>query len=289
LFIQGDISATTTRLEISFVVSGPPAGPGIVDAANDPRPQPNFAGVYPIELFRMFFPTPTELRVAVQSGTDLLGWYVQRSMYAIWNSGVKYACRGGGSYYIGPYYGEDYEQTDVSKGGVFALTRFYNGVFPCCNCYDLAAIAQLACSILRDVNGVEILGSRWVFQSPFGYINPGILVGYPQYPYCNSPFFAGTGQTYFPPSDRNNAARTKFGNHSWVEVTMASGQVGAIDATHGLEAANQGPAIGTLTRTGYLNAQVDSLHIPLVAGNTIPNDHTPGSVGDICALRSSKI
>jgi hypothetical protein len=175
---------TPTRLELCWVKSGPPAGPQNVHV--------NFEGAYPIGLFRMFLPSPGEI-ASIPNGKAPNDWYVQRSMNRIWNwSGNKdvpvrvpfrYDVVGGmANFGVGAF------------GGSFRLKRFLDNMFYNVNCYDMAALAQLACSILLDWDGTEVLMSSWVFQQPCGYINSGQLFGWPEYPDCNNPFWGSNQQ-----------------------------------------------------------------------------------------------
>lgn len=146
----------------------------------------NLSPGYPIGLFRMFSPSPTEIP---NDSNDILAWYIQRAMDVIWDpTSIKprYDTRYGGSYY-----------NMTSVGGSFNLDGWINKSFPACNSYDLAAIAQLACTILVDNSGNELVDSRWVYQYPNGYINKGPLYGWVPFGgdhlNCNSPFWALAG------------------------------------------------------------------------------------------------
>lgn len=85
-------------------------------------------------------------------------------------------------------------------GGSFNLRGWTKKSFPLCNCYDLAAITQLACAILVDEFGNERVDSSWVFQCPNGFINIGPLFGWVafggEYLRCNDPFWKCTGAFY---------------------------------------------------------------------------------------------
>ncbi|KAF8535925.1 hypothetical protein BDD12DRAFT_808187 [Trichophaea hybrida] len=250
---------TPTRLELCWVKSGPPAGPQDVHV--------NFEGAYPIGLFRMFLPSPSEI-ASIPKGKAPNDWYVQRSMNRIWNwSGNKdvpvrvpfrYDVVGGiANFGVGAF------------GGSFRLKRFLDNMFYNVNCYDLAALAQLACSILLDWDGTEVLMSSWVFQQPCGYINSGQLFGWPEYPDCNNPFWGSNQQgiSTDPVVPGNEwlplgPPRANFKNHAWVEVTMSNSSIGVLDATHGLKTPPAGispnsPADGSQDRQHYLVAQID--------------------------------
>lgn len=60
-------------------------------------------------------------------------------------------------------------------GGELQFKRLDQKKYVLCNCYNLAAITQLACAILVDEFGNERVDSSWVFQCPNGFINSGPL------------------------------------------------------------------------------------------------------------------
>lgn len=106
-------------------------------------------------------------------------------MNLIWNPGSinpRYDTTRGGSYY-----------NMNTLGGSFNLDWWIKKMYPSCNCYDLAGIAQLACGILVDEKANELVDSRYVWQNPNGYINPGPLFGWVPFGglnlQCNSPFW----------------------------------------------------------------------------------------------------
>ncbi|KAK4172997.1 hypothetical protein QBC36DRAFT_293824 [Triangularia setosa] len=95
-----------------------------------------------------------------------------------------------------------------------------------CTAFDLAALTQLACALVQNAKGVEILESRWVCstdnaslgQTSFGCINPGTLFGWHQFPKCNSVAYGSGGRAMYP-EDRN-AERGALQWHAWVEVKL---------------------------------------------------------------------
>lgn len=242
-------------LELCFVWGDYPQGPN-----NPPNPtviaRPDFGLSYPVDLFRLFLPSPTDLP---DQTTDVLVWYLQRAMQIIWNLGLnvnpdtagtrvlQYEAISGAPAYI-----------ETNLGGPFQLSRFINTMFGTVNCYDLAGITQLAMAIIQSSNQTEVFDSRWIFCNGFGYINPGPLIGWPQFPNCNSPFFS-KGLPYYnePPVNPN---RQGFGNHAWVEVSADPSDPNnrtVLDATHCLQASPNTPASGSQTRDDYETAQID--------------------------------
>lgn len=182
--------AQTTRLELGWANFTASRGPlvqmnALLETAVD------FAGSYPIGLLRMFWPTPADLATAPAHNFDQIAvngpWYVARAMDRIWAWGT-------------PHLGTK-PQYDVVSGASFYNMGFYGGSFKLrewmaaavpgarLNCYDLAAIAQLACAVYVDPNGIEVLHSRWVFQNPNGYILPGTIFGWEGYANCNNPYW----------------------------------------------------------------------------------------------------
>jgi hypothetical protein len=241
-------------LELCFVWGSYPQGP-----TNPTQPdaiaRPNFGNSYPVDLFRLFLPSPTELPAP---GIDVSTWYLQRTMGIIWNLGIsvnpntagtralQYEAIGGAPAYI-----------ESNLGGSFQLSRFINTMFGTVNCYDLAGITQLAMAIIQSANWSEAFDSRWIFCNGFGYINPGLLFGWPQFPDCNSPFFT-EGLPYYnePPPNPN---RQQFGNHAWIEVSADASNPNTrtvLDVTHCLQSSGNAPTVG-LERDNYEAAQID--------------------------------
>lgn len=82
-------------------------------------------------------------------------------------------------------------------------------LFPYVNCMDQAAILELSCSLLGGFSSTS-----WLYQQPFGYINPLHLVGIKAAGTLinvNNPFF-GTDSTRAL-VDINDRGRTGFGVH----------------------------------------------------------------------------
>jgi len=74
-------------------------------------------------------------------------------------------------------------------GGVFNLTKWSNPqIGMSLNCYDLAAVVQLACCLALDTVGAELITTSWVYQTPNGYVPDGELFGWNGVP-CNNPFY----------------------------------------------------------------------------------------------------
>lgn len=143
---------------------------------------------YPILLWRLFAPNPSELPAAASQD---VAFYIQRAIVnVIWNASLtepRYdTLRGMAHYGVTGY------------GGGFRLKEWFNTLYPRCNCYDLAGISQLALSMLMDANGAELTDSHWVFQSPNGFINPGPLIRWVASGgdnlRCNTPFWELAGQ-----------------------------------------------------------------------------------------------
>lgn len=240
-----------------FVWAGPPAGP------NDPSTpnvlaRPDFQNKFPIDLFRLFLPALSEFT----SNNPDYPWYLNRTIQQIWNLGnavnpltagyqpLQYAVVPNSSAYVPNHF-----------GGQFQLRRFVATLFRGVNCYDLAAITQLAIAMIQKPQNAgtnEVLDSRWIFCQGFGYINEGPLFGWPQYPNCNSPFFS-EGQPYY--SNPADLDRKPFDNHAWIEVAPDPGNPTnrtVMDATHGLSSSSVCPNNGTQDRETYLNAQLSS-------------------------------
>jgi hypothetical protein len=142
---------------------------------------------YPIILWRLFAPPPAELPDSITKDVDA---YIQRAIVrVIWNPSLikpRYDTSGGA-----PFYGVS------NLGGGFRLQDWVNTIRERCNCYDIAGISQLACSLLMDESGNELADSHWVYHNPNGYINPGPLIRWVQFGgdhlRCNTPFWESKG------------------------------------------------------------------------------------------------
>ena len=76
------------------------------------------------------------------------------------------------------------------------------------NCYDQAG--SLVC--FSRLFGID---TEYLFQEPFGFLNPSSLVGIPGS--CNNPFFAA--RSTLPLEDVDNKHRSNFGNHAFVRFS----------------------------------------------------------------------
>ncbi|KAF2962879.1 hypothetical protein GQX73_g10692 [Xylaria multiplex] len=236
----------TTRLEFVWARAPAPNGP-LRPPSAAVRTRVDMTPGYPILLFRLFAPSPRDLPAT--AAQDVV-FYIQRAVRVVWNPSLsrpRYDTRYGAAQYV-----------QTSLGGGFKLQEYFNSAFETCNCYDMAGICQLALSILVDASGAELADSRWVFQQPNGFINPGPLIRWVtaggDHLRCNTPFWATAGTGPFVAQDAPN--RTSFGNHAWVEITL-NGATTVVDATHALAATAPVPPNGNLSRQQYLDTTLD--------------------------------
>ncbi|KAI0401001.1 hypothetical protein F4802DRAFT_619165 [Xylaria palmicola] len=233
----------STRLEMCFVFAAlPPVGPWESDDVKRAT-RPDFQGKYYIDLFRLFLPSQWEVIDSIQSSStldDRLKWYIQRSMQVIWDLGLEphaeYPKRPvtllnpteSESFYLSPIQGVSRNDFVPQYGGIFELRRWMKGSYAYCTAFDLAALTQLAVSLIRDGDGNELLDSKWIAstgnrtlgQKDWGFINPGTLFGWPRFPQCNSPcFMSGRGPSY---DKAKNDNRVPLIWHSWIEVKLPS-------------------------------------------------------------------
>lgn len=234
--------------------------------------RPDFDDRYPIDLFRMFLPSQWE--ILDNSRKNLLSWYLNRSIEVIWNFGIKghkefpgrpitrYDVCSAASSYLSPISGVARQSFQPYYGGLFDLRKWVGGVFSYCNGADLNALAQLACSMILDVNGKEVLDSKWIVgignpvlgRDYFGYIKSGPLFGWVEYPSCNSHIWAG-GHAYY--ASEENDQRIPIYKHVWIEVmSPEKGYPVVIDPSQCLGNTKLPPS-GELSREEYIKTKLD--------------------------------
>ncbi|MCJ1400403.1 hypothetical protein MMC11_003608 [Xylographa trunciseda] len=259
--VEGNIvsSVLPVRLEFCWARSEATSGPLFVHSEFvDTRV--DFGSTYPIGLVRQFWPRPSEFQDVpnFRSIEVYTAWYVQRAIKSIWDWGTphepdrpRYDCKGGAASY-----------NVNGLGGSFDLQRWFAPCSPSgtCNGYDLAAISQLACAMLLNDEGNEFVRSKWVLQSPVGYVLPGTLYGREAVPDCNNPFFEARGSPAFVNPQLNpldfEVNRSAFDSHTWVEVLFPTADSrSVIDATQCTGATIEN---GTKTRDVYSAACIDS-------------------------------
>lgn len=266
---------------------------------SDPTTRPDFKDKYYIDLFRLFLPSQWELIDQVgntASQDDRLAWYLKRNMQVIWNLGLpschpaEYPNRRptplnpasgpatNSSFYLSPIPGVPragvmgegeggVEGFHPEFGGLFDLRRFMGSSFAYCSALDLAALVQLCVCLVRDADGKEVLDSRWVASTGnkafgvrhWGFIKPGTLFGWPQYPQCNSPVFARGGlPSYFKPEDFSS--RFSLDWHAWIEVKFPGRDARTVlDVSQAFGPPEKLHIVdGSLTRQAYLELKMDS-------------------------------
>lgn len=161
--------------------------------------QPDLGGSYPVAVQRYAFPNLSQLGPAMlTSQLQAFQWYVAQMVSNVWANGVgdpdhPYDSVNGASGFA-----------MARLGGVFDLQRWISTDTVTCNCYDLAAVMQLGCTIALTATGSEYLRSIWVFQEPYGYVRQGECFGQPKFPNCNNPFYLDGERThhfYIPVAD----------------------------------------------------------------------------------------
>jgi len=165
---------TQTRLELYWVRSEAPVDSG--EPQQDRRPRVNMPDGYPISLLRMFAPSPTEF-LREPNKNHLLEFYIQRAMKVIWDPSrqrPKYETQNGAPRFNMRMFGGD-----------FALDDWVREVRTECNCMDLGGITQLACDLLQNDCGKELVDANYVCFATTGttpraklYIKEGPLIGW---------------------------------------------------------------------------------------------------------------
>ncbi|KAF8421839.1 hypothetical protein EV426DRAFT_671821 [Tirmania nivea] len=263
--LQSAFSANTqTRLELYWVRSKAP-----VDSAEPQggqRPHVNMPDGYPVSLLRMFAPSPTEF-LGQPDKNHLLEFYIQRAMKVIWDPSrqrPKYETQNGASRFNMRMFGGD-----------FALDDWVREIRTECNCMDLGGITQLACDLLQNDRGKELVDANYVCFATTGttpkarlYINEGPLIGWTRprdymldpkgnnlHSRCNNPLWNKRSNRTLPHLNEMSPMRTYFTVHVWVEVILGGSTV-VLDNTHQLLADPSGNK-GTRTRDEYLYLTYD--------------------------------
>lgn len=149
-----------TRLESNWAVSTAPSGP---ISTNNPLgiTSVDLGAIYPIALCRLFFPSAAEVVGIPKFYQTYAAVYAEHVARRVWIWGNPYQPNR-------PYYdslnGASFYNVSLG-GGSFNLAGWKAGSAPRCNCYDLAAIMQLGCCLLIDVQNNELLKSRWVLDA----------------------------------------------------------------------------------------------------------------------------
>lgn len=145
----------------------------------------------------------------------------------------------------------------ASYGGAtktFELTEYIDGSLGFVNCYDQTyAVIVFSAALGMSVDGL--------FLEPFGFINTVDLVGWGP---CNNPFPHGLPVKNYLIVDVKDPYRSGFGNHMFCEFI-----------THVYDAC-AGPAKGSVGRSGYVSATIDTLSTPR------------GTSADILSIASTK-
>ena len=121
---------------------------------------------YPAELLRLYIPPYNEIYGHGQNLVSAVSTYVVEQT---WKYGGTYPTWLGHDEWMGydtrfgaPFFVEGH------KGGGFQLSAWLGRLMQCCNCYDLAAIVQIACRLFGSSQGQEEFPSQWVYGQKFG-------------------------------------------------------------------------------------------------------------------------
>lgn len=164
-----------TRLEVIWLKGPASAGPS-TSPASFVRTAIDLCGSYPIDLLRLYLPNPVDLTTFINDPgpkLDYRDWWVQQSLKRLPASGFIYNTIAGKSgFEVG------------CCGGSFALKEFTTQALSTSspepaliNSFDLAALTQLAFSLLVDKQGIEVQYNRWVCKTQFGTMKPGMPFG----------------------------------------------------------------------------------------------------------------
>ena len=240
------ISTINTCLELYFH----PGEPGSDDDIFDDG--------YPAELLRLYIPPYNEIYGHGQNLDLAVSAYVVEQT---WKYGGTCPTWLGHDQWMGydsilgaPFFVEGH------KGGDFQLSAWLGRSMQWCNCYDLAAIVQIACRLFGSSQGQEAFPSQWVYGKKFGYIPLGPLFGW-DYDFsrnCNNPFWWPNQHVINLP--RDDTARNPFGNHAWIEIIQSGMQTGPVlDACHSVNTNNAlaGLSKGSQSRQQYHNEATD--------------------------------
>ncbi|MEP7124243.1 MAG: hypothetical protein ABJE95_25170 [Byssovorax sp.] len=101
-------------------------------------------------------------------------------------------------------------------GGDFQLWNYLHRATRKVNCYDQAGAVQ-------SLAGCLGIRPTWIYLRPYGFIRETSLVGWPGQ--CNSPFFRAIVAVMV--LGQNDAARTSFNNHAFIEHGSVAPGLGA--------------------------------------------------------------
>jgi hypothetical protein len=154
------------KMEFYWINSYAPIGRSIVPS-NAARPTMDLQGVWPVELLRYFVPTIKELQ-SMPTLVEGLKWWTGTHVLGRIRKGEFYynAVSGASGFGMG------------CCGGSFDLRRLTGKGLKPCNSFDLAALLQLAMTLLQDRNGEDMFYTAWMCKAPFGFLKSSQLWGW---------------------------------------------------------------------------------------------------------------
>ena len=192
-----------TRLEIVWLKGPAPAGPTTAPGSFV-RTVVDLCGSYPIDLLRLYLPSPTDLATFTKepdTKLDYRDWWLQQSLKRLPADVLLYDMIAGKSRFGMGCCGGSFMLKELTTH-VLSMSNTQPALI---NSFDLAALIQLAYGLLVDTQGIEVQYNRWVCKTPFGSMSAGLPFGltdkttpaasWPQG--INNPYFWGHGMSKF--------------------------------------------------------------------------------------------
>ncbi|KAH8674239.1 hypothetical protein BX600DRAFT_547809 [Xylariales sp. PMI_506] len=271
-----------TRLELVWLGGPALSGPGKA-VASIQRTAVDLCGSYPINLLRLYLPSPSDItQLLPESGQklDFKDWWIQTSLKRIPAALFSYNTIDGKSGFgLG------------CCGGSLALQEFTSQALSTSNprpalinSFDLAALSQLSYSLLVNKQGEEVQYSQWVCKTPFGPVKAGMPFGISDKTIPSIQWPKGINNPYFFGSPTQSAFEAEVGKRqicnakAWVEPVLYQQNTNIVDASWAVpygEGKAPETELRTRERKPFAEAHIDQLIDDATLHCYADNDVTP--------------